>query len=155
MSVTLGFDNEPVWYTLCLWQRCLGAFPIHNEADDKRSYRTFPKSLFQKIFEQQQQHPNINPSPPDITWAYTTNLQPQHKMKIKRSKQYRKLMQQYQLNFGFREPYQVLGMYSLCSLHGAKTPSLNDLLHRDENANCYPQQLMRECCVMQISSRWI
>jgi hypothetical protein len=33
------------------------------------------------------------------------------KMKIKRSKQYRKLMYQYQLAFGFREPYQVLGMF--------------------------------------------
>ncbi|KAK3111664.1 hypothetical protein LTR53_012865 [Teratosphaeriaceae sp. CCFEE 6253] len=29
-------------------------------------------------------------------------------MRAKRSKQYRKLMQQYQLSFGFREPYQVL-----------------------------------------------
>lgn len=30
------------------------------------------------------------------------------KMRGKRSKQYRKLMQQYGLSFGFREPYQVL-----------------------------------------------
>jgi U3 small nucleolar RNA-associated protein 23 len=29
-------------------------------------------------------------------------------MRGKRSKQYRKLMHQYELNFGFREPYQVL-----------------------------------------------
>jgi U3 small nucleolar RNA-associated protein 23 len=29
-------------------------------------------------------------------------------MKAKRAKQYRKLMQQYGLTFGFREPYQVL-----------------------------------------------
>lgn len=29
-------------------------------------------------------------------------------MRGKRAKQYRKLMQQYQLAFGFREPYQVL-----------------------------------------------
>ncbi len=29
-------------------------------------------------------------------------------MRGKRSKQYRKLMQQYGLSFGFREPYQVL-----------------------------------------------
>lgn len=29
-------------------------------------------------------------------------------MRGKRSKQYRKLMQQYSLHFGFREPYQVL-----------------------------------------------
>ena len=32
-------------------------------------------------------------------------------MRGKRSKQYRKLMQQYGLTFGFREPYQVLGMH--------------------------------------------
>lgn len=31
-------------------------------------------------------------------------------MRGKRSKQYRKLMQQYGLHFGFREPYQVLCM---------------------------------------------
>ena len=30
-------------------------------------------------------------------------------MRGKRSKQYRKLMQQYSLTFGFREPYQVVG----------------------------------------------
>ena len=29
-------------------------------------------------------------------------------MRGKRSKQYRRLMQQYRLTFGFREPYQVL-----------------------------------------------
>lgn len=29
-------------------------------------------------------------------------------MRAKRSKQYRKLMQQYALNFSFREPYQCL-----------------------------------------------
>ena len=33
------------------------------------------------------------------------------KMKGKRSKQYRKLMQQYGMVFGFREPYQVLGTF--------------------------------------------
>lgn len=31
-------------------------------------------------------------------------------MRAKRSKKYRKLMHQYELTFGFREPYQVLGM---------------------------------------------
>ena len=30
-------------------------------------------------------------------------------MRGKRSKQYRKLMEQYSMTFGFREPYQVLG----------------------------------------------
>jgi len=34
-------------------------------------------------------------------------------MRGKRSKQYRKLMQQYGLNFGFREPYQVLREFSI------------------------------------------
>src|SRR5690606_28164540 len=32
-------------------------------------------------------------------------------MKAKRSKKYRKLMHQYGVSFGFREPYQVLRMY--------------------------------------------
>jgi U3 small nucleolar RNA-associated protein 23 len=31
-------------------------------------------------------------------------------MRAKRSKKYRKLMHQYEMTFGFREPYQVLGM---------------------------------------------
>lgn len=31
-------------------------------------------------------------------------------MRAKRSKKYRKLMHQYELAFGFREPYQVLRM---------------------------------------------
>ena len=31
-------------------------------------------------------------------------------MRAKRSKKYRKLMHQYELTFGFREAYQVLGM---------------------------------------------
>lgn len=30
-------------------------------------------------------------------------------MRAKRSKKYRKVMQQYEIAFGFREPYQVLG----------------------------------------------
>jgi U3 small nucleolar RNA-associated protein 23 len=29
-------------------------------------------------------------------------------MRVKRAKKYRKLMQQYSLAFGFREPYQIL-----------------------------------------------
>lgn len=34
-------------------------------------------------------------------------------MRAKRSKKYRKLMHQYELTFGFREPYQVLGTLKL------------------------------------------
>ena len=37
-------------------------------------------------------------------------------MKGKRSKQYRKLMQQYGMTFGFREPYQVLSMLARIAL---------------------------------------
>lgn len=33
-------------------------------------------------------------------------------MRGKRSKQYRKLMEQFSMTFGFREPYQVLGELS-------------------------------------------
>jgi U3 small nucleolar RNA-associated protein 23 len=35
-------------------------------------------------------------------------------MRAKRSKKYRKIMEQYGLTFGFREPYQVLGMARFC-----------------------------------------
>lgn len=38
------------------------------------------------------------------------------KMRGKRSKQYRKLMQQYGMVFGFREPYQVLGTFDRVAL---------------------------------------
>lgn len=42
-------------------------------------------------------------------------------MRAKRSKKYRKLMHQYEMTFGFREPYQVLGMTpseAACSEYG-------------------------------------
>ena len=46
-------------------------------------------------------------------------------MRAKRSKKYRKLMHQYEMTFGFREPYQVLGMIPseatlCCSTCGSK-----------------------------------
>ena len=34
-------------------------------------------------------------------------------MRGKRSKQYRKLMEQFSMTFGFREPYQILGVYTM------------------------------------------
>ena len=43
-------------------------------------------------------------------------LLPELKMRGKRSKQYRKLMQQYGMVFGFREPYQVLGTFDRVAL---------------------------------------
>lgn len=36
-------------------------------------------------------------------------------MRAKRSKKYRKLMHQYELTFGFHEPYQVLGRLKYCN----------------------------------------
>lgn len=38
-------------------------------------------------------------------------------MRAKRSKQYKKLVQQYQLHHGFREPYQVLGKTACLGLN--------------------------------------
>ena len=59
----------------------------------KKSYNTLLRHL----------HPNrLNP-------YHCLNI----KMRAKRSKKYRKLMHQYELAFGFREPYQVLGMLHL------------------------------------------
>ena len=52
-------------------------------------------------------------------------------MRGKRAKQYKKLMQQYGLQFGFREPYQVLRTYSLVPLplpRGTSSPLLESLL---------------------------
>lgn len=54
------------------------------------------------------QHPPFPISTPHPFCNYT--LKPfTAKMRAKRSKKYRKLMNQYALTFGFREPYQVLG----------------------------------------------
>jgi hypothetical protein len=38
------------------------------------------------------------------------------KMRAKRSKKYRKIMHQYELTFGFHEPYQVLGTANNASI---------------------------------------
>lgn len=43
-------------------------------------------------------------------------------MRGKRAKQYRKLMQQYGLTFGFREPYQVLGNFILAPSPPTRSP---------------------------------
>ena len=42
-------------------------------------------------------------------------------MRGKRSKQYRKLMEQYSMTFGFREPYQVIGACGGTSLADARS----------------------------------
>ena len=42
-------------------------------------------------------------------------------MRAKRSKKYRKLMHQYELTFGFREPYQVLGTIYFNAVSGTST----------------------------------
>jgi len=57
--------------------------------------------------------PNKNLKPHPIQLHTQLLNTAQRKMRGKRSKQYRKLMQQYGLSFGFREPYQVLGMLHL------------------------------------------
>lgn len=43
----------------------------------------------------------------------THSCRTRFKMRGKRSKQYRKLMEQFSMTFGFREPYQVLGLFYL------------------------------------------
>lgn len=50
-------------------------------------------------------------------------------MRGKRAKQYRKLMHQYALTFGFREPYQVLGASILCLLVYHHSPHHADPRH--------------------------
>jgi hypothetical protein len=57
---------------------------------------------------QKREHAYSYNSPPPT--ALPSNRKTSARMRGKRAKQYRKLMQQYGLSFGFREPYQVLGM---------------------------------------------
>jgi U3 small nucleolar RNA-associated protein 23 len=56
-------------------------------------------------------------------------------MRAKRSKKYRKLMNQYELTFGFREPYQVLGKKDFL-IGGLKSQVAVDIETERELADC-------------------
>jgi hypothetical protein len=68
-----------------------------------------PNSNFYCRCDRKESIPTATNSPPST--ALPSNRRTSVRMRGKRAKQYRKLMQQYGLSFGFREPYQVLGMF--------------------------------------------
>ncbi|KJX94644.1 hypothetical protein TI39_contig4170g00004 [Zymoseptoria brevis] len=69
-------------------------------------------------------------------------------MRGKRSKQYRKLMQQYQLNFSFREPYQVLLDSGIITSGSAFKMSLGHMLSSTLHGEIKP--MITQCSIRHL-----
>ena len=70
------------------------------------------------------------------------------KMRAKRSKQYRKLMQQYALNFGLREPYQILLSASIIATASRAKLPLGALLQGTIHGQIKP--MITQCCIRHL-----
>ncbi|KXL46044.1 MAG: hypothetical protein FE78DRAFT_70436 [Acidomyces sp. 'richmondensis'] len=69
-------------------------------------------------------------------------------MGAKRNKQYRKLMHQYALNFGFRPPYQVLLDADIIKTAGRCKMRLGSLLEKTLNDSIKP--MITQCCIRHL-----
>ncbi|EME79627.1 uncharacterized protein MYCFIDRAFT_212270 [Pseudocercospora fijiensis CIRAD86] len=69
-------------------------------------------------------------------------------MKGKRSKQYRKLMQQYQLNFNFREPYQVILDADIIKDAARFKMQLGQMLQNTLHGEIKP--MITQCCIRHL-----
>lgn len=69
-------------------------------------------------------------------------------MKGKRSKQYRKLMQQYQLNFAFREPYQVILDADIIKDAARFKMQLGKMLQNTLHGEIKP--MITQCCIRHL-----
>ncbi|KAF7198319.1 rRNA-processing protein utp23 [Pseudocercospora fuligena] len=69
-------------------------------------------------------------------------------MKGKRSKQYRKLMQQYQLNFNFREPYQVILDADIIKDAARFKMQLGKMLQNTLHGEIKP--MITQCCIRHL-----
>lgn len=69
-------------------------------------------------------------------------------MRGKRSKQYRKLMHQYQLHFGFREPYQVLVDSNIIRDAARFKMRLGSMLSNTLHGEIKP--MITQCCIRQL-----
>ena len=69
-------------------------------------------------------------------------------MRGKRSKQYRKLMQQYGLSFGFREPYQVLVDAGMIQDAARFKMRLGSMLERTLHGEIKP--MITQCCIRHL-----
>lgn len=69
-------------------------------------------------------------------------------MRGKRSKQYRKLMQQYQLNFNFREPYQVLIDAQIIKDAARFKMRLGGMLENTLHGDIKP--MITQCCIRHL-----
>lgn len=71
-------------------------------------------------------------------------------MRAKRSKQYRKLMQQYGFSFGFREPYQVLLDADIIKDAASHKMRLGSLLEGTLHGSIKP--MITQCCIRHLYS---
>lgn len=69
-------------------------------------------------------------------------------MRGKRSKQYRKLMQTYQLTFGFREPYQILLSASIIKDAARYKMQLGHMLSNTLHGEIKP--MITQCCIRHL-----
>nr|POE49497.1 rrna-processing protein utp23 [Quercus suber] len=69
-------------------------------------------------------------------------------MRAKRAKQYRKLMQQYQLTFSFREPYQILVDASIIQAAARYKMRLGSLLSTTLHGEIKP--MITQCCIRHL-----
>lgn len=69
-------------------------------------------------------------------------------MRGKRSKQYRKLMQTYQLTFGFREPYQILLSSSIIKDAARYKMQLGHMLSNTVHGEIKP--MITQCCIRHL-----
>ncbi|KAK5677688.1 hypothetical protein LTS10_009571 [Elasticomyces elasticus] len=69
-------------------------------------------------------------------------------MRAKRSKQYRKLMQQYEMSFAFRPPYQILLDAAIIQLALHQKLKLGDLLKGTLHGEIKP--MITQCCIRHL-----
>ncbi|KAK4952315.1 hypothetical protein LTR10_009121 [Elasticomyces elasticus] len=69
-------------------------------------------------------------------------------MRAKRSKQYRKLMQQYEMSFAFRPPYQILLDAAIIQLAHHQKLKLGDLLKGTLHGEIKP--MITQCCIRHL-----
>ncbi|KAK3614358.1 hypothetical protein LTR56_027300 [Elasticomyces elasticus] len=69
-------------------------------------------------------------------------------MRAKRSKQYRKLMQQYEMSFAFRPPYQILLDAAIIQLAHHQKLKLGDLLQGTLHGEIKP--MITQCCIRHL-----
>ncbi|PKS06565.1 hypothetical protein jhhlp_007313 [Lomentospora prolificans] len=107
--------------------------PPHNPKLPNRSYLQLPP---------RDSAQSLPPPPPELVKSCRL------KMRGKRSKQYRKLMEQYQMHFGFREPYQVIVDAELVKDCGKFKMDMVSLLKKTLHGEVKP--LITQCSIRHL-----